>query len=144
MSAERQGLGGVFDWFFSHYVTSSLWGETFVPSSPSTTISSLLQAVSRAVDTEYYACRKLQLAGVSDWWQHHVLLFMVMVGAGASLPPPVADSRMELCNHQGKRVIVPPHKPPRRAEPTAFCLLLGVTVKLGGWICMKPITCMYV
>ena len=55
-----------------------------------------------------------------------------MVGAGARLPPPVADRRMELCNHQGKRVIVPPHQPPRGAEPTAFCLLLGVTVKLGG------------
>lgn len=57
---------------------------------------------------------------------------MAMVGAVARLPPPVADRRMELCNHQGKRVIVPPHQPPRGAEPTAFCLLLGVTVKLGG------------
>lgn len=57
---------------------------------------------------------------------------MVTVGAVARPPSPVADRWIELYNHQGKRVIFPLHKPPRGAEPTAFCLLLEVAVKLGG------------
>lgn len=55
--------------------------ETHVSSLPSTNISLLFQTVTRAVDTEYCVCRQLQLAGVSDWRQHGLLLFMGMVGA---------------------------------------------------------------
>lgn len=116
---------------------------TLVPASPSTTISLLPQTVTRAADTGYYVCRQLQLAGVSDWWQRHPLLFMTTVGVVSRLPPPAADRWMELCNHLGEHAILSLHKPPQGAEPTAFCLHLEVTVKLGGWICMKRLTCMY-
>jgi len=55
--------------------------ETYVSSSPSPNISLLFQTVTRAVDTEYCVCRQLQLVGVSDYWQHSLLLFMKTVWA---------------------------------------------------------------
>lgn len=123
--------------------------ETHVSSSPSTNISLLFQTVSRAVDTEYYVCRQLQLAGVSDWWQHGLLLFMGTVGAISIFQPPVADRWIQLYNHQCKHVIFCLHKPSCITEPTAFCLLLKMTasslpsVRLWGWIYIKSIVYTY-
>lgn len=93
--------------------------------------------------TQNIVCRQHQLVGVSDSWQHSLLLFMKMVWAMSHSQPPVADRWIELCNHQWKLEIFCLRLSSCGEAPTAFCLPVEMvaafppSVKLWSGICIK-------